>query len=208
MSVAKAPKEAIRGSGALTLYSGLGERKYVNRGERQRMARGGRDLPRSRMLFVLTLLWTGARVSECLALTPASFQLASGLVSINTLKRRCSSVREVPLPEDLLAALDREFDLAGSQKFACRVNRRLWGFSRCTAWRLVKQLMARAGVHGLPACPRGLRHGFGVACVQAGIPITLLQRWMGHARLETTAIYTNVCGPEEREIARKFWLMI
>ena len=45
------------------------------------------------------------------------------------------------------------------------------------------------------------------AAVQAGIPVTLLQRWLGHARLESTAIYANVCGPEEREIARKFWSM-
>jgi site-specific recombinase XerD len=48
------------------------------------------------------------------------------------------------------------------------------------------------------------RHGFGVSAVQAGIPVTLLQRWLGHARLETTAIYANVSGPEEREIAGRF----
>jgi site-specific recombinase XerD len=117
-------------------------------------------------------------------------------------------VREVPLPEELLTELDREFSLSENQKSGHCINRRLWGFSRCTAWRLVKRLMTRAGVRGVSACPRGLRHGFGVACVQAGIPITLLQRWMGHAKLETTAIYTNVSGPEEREIAQKFWSMI
>jgi hypothetical protein len=34
-----------------------------------------RVLPPERRLFVLALMWTGTRVSEVLALTPASFQL-------------------------------------------------------------------------------------------------------------------------------------
>jgi integrase len=38
-------------------------------------------------LFALTLAWTGARVSEVLALTPAAFQIEDGLVAFRTLKR-------------------------------------------------------------------------------------------------------------------------
>ncbi len=41
-------------------------------------------LHRDRRLFILTLIWTGARVSEVLALTPVSFQLESGVVAIDT----------------------------------------------------------------------------------------------------------------------------
>jgi site-specific recombinase XerD len=32
-----------------------------------------------------------------------------------------------------------------------------------------------------------------------------IQRWMGHARLETTAIYASVLGEEERILARRTW---
>jgi site-specific recombinase XerD len=70
---------------------------------------------------------------------------------------------------------------------------------------LVKRVMSEAGVLGARACPRGLRHGFGVGALQSGIPVTLLQRWLGHARLTTTAIYVQASGPEEREIAKIFW---
>ncbi len=38
-----------------------------------------------------------------------------------------------------------------------------------------------------------------------GVPITLVKRWMGHARLQTTEIYLDVIGPEERNLARKMW---
>ena len=61
--------------------------------------------------------------------------------------------------------------------------------------------MEGAGIVGRHACPRGLRHGFGVGTLQAGVPLTLVQRWLGHARLTTTAIYAEVSGPEERGFA-------
>jgi site-specific recombinase XerD len=111
----------------------------------------------------------------------------------------------VPLPQWLLADLDGHFDLHGRQGDTRLREKPLWSFSRCTAWRLVKRVMSEAGVLGARACPRGLRHGFGVGALQSGIPVTLLQRWLGHARLTTTAIYVQASGPEEREIAKIFW---
>jgi integrase len=48
-------------------------------------------------------------------------------------------------------------------------------------------------------------HRFGVAAIQAGIPLNLLQRCLGHAQLTTTAIYANAVGPEERNIAARMW---
>ena len=58
---------------------------------------------------------------------------------------------------------------------------------------------------GRCACPRGLRHAFGVGTLQAGIPLNLAQRWLGHARISTTAIYADVCGDEEQAFAAMFW---
>ena len=65
--------------------------------------------------------------------------------------------------------------------------------------------MQEAGIVGRAACPRGMRHGFGVGTLQAGVPLSLVQRWMGHARLSTTAIYTEVSGAEEAAFAAQFW---
>ena len=64
--------------------------------------------------------------------------------------------------------------------------------------------MEASGIAGRHACPRGLRHGFGVGTLQAGVPLTLVQRWLGHARLTTTAIYAEVSGPEEQTFAEGF----
>ena len=51
-------------------------------------------MERSRALFGLTLGWTGARAREVLALTPASFQLESGVLTIATLERGRHCMRE------------------------------------------------------------------------------------------------------------------
>jgi hypothetical protein len=58
---------------------------------------------------------------------------------------------------------------------------RLWPWSRMTGWRAVHAVMQAAGLDGVPVSPKGLRNGFGVASVTAGIPLNLVQKWLGHA---------------------------
>jgi site-specific recombinase XerD len=65
--------------------------------------------------------------------------------------------------------------------------------------------MARAHIVVDMASPKGLRHGFAVACLTQKIPLPSVQKWLGHARMETTAIYLEVSGEEERELANRLW---
>jgi predicted RNase H-like HicB family nuclease len=69
----------------------------------------------------------------------------------------------------------------------------------------VKKVMAAAGIAGPQASPKGLRHAFGVGSLQAGVPINLVKRWLGHSRLSTTEIYTEAIGQEEQAIAARAW---
>ncbi len=105
----------------------------------------------------------------------------------------------------LMIAIDQHFGLSELQRDPNTANRRLCSCSRVTAWRFVKGAMLEAGIVGRPACPRGLRHGFGVATLQASVPLNLVQRWMGHVCMSTTAIYADVSGDEEAVIAARFW---
>jgi integrase/recombinase XerD len=190
----------------LSLYAADGARKYLNGDERRRVLAAIEFLEPDQALFALTLAWTGARVSEVLALTASSFQVERGIVALRTLKRRKHHTREVPIPPELMAALDRHFGISPKQRDPREADCRLWPWHRTTAWRLTKAVMRRAHVFGLPASPRGLRHAFGVGSLQSGVPLNLLQRWLGHARIATTAIYADACGPEETQLARRFWL--
>lgn len=180
-------------------------RKYLTHAERQRFLAAIAGLPETRRLFIITLAITGARVSELLALTPARIDLADAVLTLDTLKRRRAVLREVPVPRTLTRALAHAFDLKNRQRDDARRNTPIWTFSRVTAWRIIKQGMCAASLDGPRAAPRGLRHAFGVHALQSGVPITLVQRWLGHARLTTTAIYLDVERSETRRFAERLW---
>ena len=52
---------------------------------------------------------------------------------------------------------------------------------------------------------KGLRHGFGVTAVSKGIALNMVQKWLGHSQLTTTAIYANAVVEEEQSIASRMW---
>jgi site-specific recombinase XerD len=79
---------------------------------------------------------------------------------------------------------NRQRDIELARKWIC-------SFSRSTAWRYLKAVTAAVGITGTPAMPKGLRHGFGVDAFQSNVPPHLVQCWLGHASLRTTAIYGN-----------------
>jgi site-specific recombinase XerD len=76
-----------------------------------------------------------------------------------------------------------------------------------TAWRKMEEVIHAAGIADGPhASPKGLRHGFGVSAVSKGIALNMVQKWLGHSQLTTTAIYANAVGEEEQSIASRMWV--
>lgn len=190
---------------SFSLYGPDGGKKYLNRGERQRSFSAMATLAPADRLFALTLACTGTRISEILNVVPLSFQVESCIVAVLTLKRRAIVWREIPIPPWLMADLDAYFGIAEAQRDPARSRQRLWPQHRVTGWRIIKEVMTLSQIVGRAACPRGLRHSFGVGTLQAGAPLNMVQRWLGHARISTTAIYTAACGPEEIAFAELFW---
>uniref|UniRef100_UPI0030D89B0B tyrosine-type recombinase/integrase n=1 Tax=uncultured Sneathiella sp. TaxID=879315 RepID=UPI0030D89B0B len=85
------------------------------------------------------------------------------------------------------------------------LSQRLWPWSRTTGWTRIKEVMDAAGISGPQASPKGLRHGFAVYAMLAGVPLTIVSKWLGHSSIKTTAIYTEVVGAEERIFAENLW---
>jgi integrase/recombinase XerD len=164
---------------APSLYAAGGARKYVNLPERAALLSQLTSLPTPERLFVLVLIWTGARISEVLSVTPQCFQFETCVLSVRTLKRRRHAVREIPIPRELAAELDGCFDLQQRQQEALLASERLWRFHRVTGWRLIKYVMESAGIRGIRATPRGLRHAFGVgtACRRGAAQYRTAAAW-------------------------------
>jgi len=159
--------------------------------------------------FCYVLAHTGCRISEALQLVGERIDFDAGAIVFESLKKRKRGVyRAVPVPPVVLEMLAMVHGLKDRKKRTTKKDDSpppLWNFGRTTAWKKVLEVMKAASVKGPQATPKGLRHGFGVAAIQAGIPLNLLQRWLGHAQLTTTAIYANAVGPEERNIAARMW---
>ncbi|RFC61842.1 hypothetical protein DYI37_19005 [Fulvimarina endophytica] len=86
-----------------------------------------------------------------------------------------------------------------------RAKEKLWAWSRTTALAGREGRRAAAGIEGPQATPKGLRHGYGVAAIGATVPLNMLSKWIGHAAIETTAIYANGLGEKQRSIAERMW---
>ena len=187
-------------AGATLLFDRGGNRKYLNARERLRFYGAALRLADlGQRCFALTVFHTGCRISEALALTPANVDVAERLVVFRTLKQRGKlKYRAIPIPNELLAALRR-------QASSLAPDDPLWGFCRTTGWKIIKCCMANAKLDGIKATPKGLRHGYAVACVSAEVPLPMLQRWLGHASLQTTGIYLDFVGDDERDLAAKVW---
>jgi integrase/recombinase XerD len=189
-----------------SLFGQSGSRKYLNAAERRRFLESTQQLPPPERLFCHVLAWSGARISEALAISPVAVDVENGVIAIETLKRRRRGIiRQVPVPHDLLDELEYQFNLRAARSDPAFARARIWRFSRTTAWRYVKAIMAAAGITGTRAMPKGLRHCFGVRAFQCNVPPHLVQRWLGHASLKTTAIYGDVIGADERAFAARMW---
>ena len=197
------------GDGAMSsLYDQAGSRKYLTVAEQGAFLTAAKNHSTASVAtFCAILTYTGGRISEILELTPRRIDFDAGCIVIRSLKKRGGRIvyRTVPVPAWVLEELDRAHSIREAGKHCEHADDRIWGWCRTTAWGHVKEMMELAGIQGPHATPKGLRHGFGIAALEAGVPLTVLQRWLGHARLETTAVYTYAVGKEERRLAERMW---
>jgi len=186
-----------------TLYAPTGQRLYLTPAERSAFIEVARAQPPPVHTFCHMLAYTGCRISEALALTNKNIDLQSQVVVFETLKRRHKGVfRAVPLPDPFLQELTKTHHLS----LYDATSKPLWPMSRSTAYRRIIDVLEAAGIaKGPHHCPKGLRHSFGVTAVLNGVPVGKLKAWMGHARLETTLLYTQATGDEERALAQAIW---
>lgn len=180
-------------------------RKYLTHDERISFLRHADTLHNDDVLFCRILLETGCRISEATAIRWKNIDFSAKNIYFETLKQRRRGVfRRVPISADTVNLFSIEY----AKRIAVGAdvaNELIWNFCRMTAYRHVRSAMHAVGISGLHACPKGLRHGFAIAALEAGVPMNLVQRWLGHARLETTTIYANFVGVEERAFASRLW---
>lgn len=197
----------------MRLYDNHGNRLYLNAEERAAFLDVAcKQSARDRTLCE-TLHYTGCRPSELVEITPARVDLSGKTIALRSLKKRKNAsgaqkvvYRTVPAPPEYLDTHNTAHDIREAQKSCKLANAPIWPLGRVRVWQIAKGVMIEAGMPDAPhRSPKGLRHGFGINATVNGIPLHMVQKWMGHAQLSTTVIYADAVSKEEQEIAAKMW---
>ena len=193
----------------MRLHDPAGSWLYHNREERAAFLAAARRQPARDRTLCEALHWTGCRPSELLEITPARVDLSGGTIAIRSLKKRRDAsdqqkvvFRSVPVPPKFLDT----HGIREAQKSRRKTAAPIWDLSRVRIWQIVKRVMIEAGIPDAPnRSPKDLRHGFGINATVNGVPLHMVQKWMGHAQLSITAIYADAVGKEEQHIATRMW---
>lgn len=143
-----------------------------------------------RKALYLFYLLSGCRCSELLALRWTDIDENAGLIHIHGTKTPRSN-RYIPLFPQIRALLGE----------IPRNNERVFPF---TAYAVKSHFQRLKRKYGLNFRLHDLRHTFAIRCIESGISIFTLSKWLGHSNINTTAsIYAHLLTDFERqEIAR------
>jgi integrase/recombinase XerD len=152
---------------------------------------------------LLELLYaSGLRVSELSALRLEDLHLEAGYL-------RCfgkgAKERVVPLGDRARDRV-REYLLRGRGETSCEfvfVSRKGGRLVRESIWRLVKKHALHAGIHER-VFPHAVRHSFATHLVEGGADLRYVQEMLGHSKISTTQIYTQVDRERLRRVHARY----
>ena len=154
----------------------------------------------TRMAFRI-MLRTGLRVSEALALRRVDLRLDQDppiiVVRADSPGNKAKKGREVPVPADLVESLR---DLASSH--SKDHYRQMMDITRQRIGQVMKEAAVQAGIDPPRAHPHAFRHTYGRNCVLRGVPIPVLQKWLGHASMVDTQRYVELAGAHHEWVNR------
>lgn len=136
-------------------------------------------------------LLSGVRRSEALSIKWCDIDFDANIIYVKGTKTDCAN-RHLPLFEDLkklLLGISRKSEFV----FPITLNA-----LKCNFKRIQKKLNFNFSIHEL-------RHTFATRCLESGISIKVVQQWLGHSKMETTAnIYSHVLSDFEIKEIKKY----
>jgi site-specific recombinase XerD len=153
------------------------------------------ELPSPFNTMTLLLYHAGLRLSECLHLTWDSVDTTNRKLYI---KGKGGRERVVPMSQQVVEALSKVEGREGLV-FPSHVTGQAW--SDTTLARVIRKAQRRVG---LPkAHPHLLRHSAATLLNENGIPIPVIQKFLGHAQISTTCRYIHVSDKQVKESVKE-----
>ena len=158
----------------------------LSRDEEQRLIQFAYRDKGERGLLIKTLFQTGARVSEFVNIKVEDFFLDEAMLLIA--KGKGGKSRYVPILPDLAQELRTHLGQRATGHLF-ETNRHL-PYSPRRIQQIVKATAAKAKIKKR-VYPHLLRHSVATTLLERGMPIEQIQKFLGHAKLETTQVYAE-----------------
>lgn len=141
-------------------------------------------------LIISILYSTGMRVGEFTRLKIEDIDFEERFISIAAENTKTKTGRTIWIPQEVLNEIKAYLKLTRKKKG------RLFNLTRRRVQQLLKKYSKIAGVK---ATPHTLRHTHIVHALLNKVPITAIQKQVGHKRLTTTQIYSDFAPEQVRE---------
>ena len=132
----------------------------------------------------------GLRISELIDLKQSDFEFEADFLRVTG---KGEKQRLVPVgsfaKQAVLAFIDNP--RVGGDSATIFANRSGRKFSRTGVWKIVKQMVHRAGIIKR-VTPHTFRHSFATHLLEGGADLRVVQEMLGHADISTTEIYTRL----------------
>lgn len=158
----------------------------LSRDEERRLIEAAYRLTGTRGLLIKTLFQTGARVSGFVAIEVGDFFFDEQMVLIRHGKG--GKQRYVPILPEL--AQELQTHLRGRVKGYLFETNRHSAFSPRRVQQLIKETADLAGITKRVS-PHILRHSVATTLLEHGMPLEQIQKFLGHAQLDTSQIYAT-----------------
>lgn len=147
------------------------------------------SLPRDRFMLQCCYYF-GLRVSELIGLKHADFNLKERVLTVRAENSKGKKERRVPIPESFFQTVKQYLSFVGAEAS-------LFGIGRHRVFQLVKHYAGLAGITK-NVHPHTLRHSYATAVYQHTGDLRLVQSLLGHASLNTSAIYSHLDDESKR----------
>jgi integrase len=168
-----------------------GRRVFLEAADQQRILNACQEPFR---FLVLTALRTGLRRGELLGLRRRDVDFSRSHVTL--IETKTDTPRHVPLlpeiRETLLALADGLPDDA--KLFRTSAGKPYSAPGVETNWRRTRRRAGLQHVHF-----HDLRHSYASDCLAAGVPLTVIQRWLGHRSIKTTERYLHLADKQVQQ---------
>ena len=148
--------------------------------------------------FLTTVYSCGLRLQEALYLEVSDIDSSRRMIHVH--RGKGAKDRYVPLPDSTLKMLRRYWITHRNPRLIFpalgrghnRAQSSETPMAKSSVQGAFRQATLEAGIRKKDVCIHTLRHSYATHLLEAGVNIRVIQRYMGHSRLETTMVYLHL----------------